>query len=178
MSKKFNLRDAYRDARAKRAFKRYKKKHTPDEAKAIIVEKEKIIIPVLTDLLKDVGISGKTAFTAIVLHSMRVDGIIEDSEIEACAPVLQTVFGDDFDADKVKADLLAEPSEEMQTALREVTVRIGDLPEQVKSEIRYIVWIICNVDGKLSDEEMQWLRDLYGTVIEEPEKKKKKKKSA
>ncbi len=128
---------------------------------AVLAAKSAEILPALT-AVTGTAEDGASVFALFILGSIAADGKLSEEEYLVLYPLLHTFFGDELNYDDCrKAALALRPeSRELKKCVNDMVDLLGQLSDELKSDIILVCLMICAVDGKVSLKEKRWIKQL------------------
>lgn len=133
----------------------------PIDYAAVLTVKAAKILPKLNAITGDRAHSA-ALFTSFLIASVCADGQIDEAEYAIMLPMLEIVFGEDFDyaAAKALAKELRPESKAFKKAVNEIVDELGKADEELKDDIVIVCLLICAIDGKITLKEKNYIRQL------------------
>lgn len=133
----------------------------PLEYGAVITDKTLKIIPALHNLTEDFETTAGM-MASFMIASVYADGKLDESEYLMMLPMLKLFFGDDFDFETAKTTvkLFRPEGKELKRIVDYVVDVLGEVDEELKSDIITVCLLICAVDGKITLKEKRYIKQL------------------
>ncbi len=128
----------------------------------LITEKTAAVLPALVDITAD-GMDGVAIYTDFVLCAVAADGKLTEEEYVLIKPILDLTLEMDVgygDAQKFFYDNGLDKPEGYKATMDSVVDLLGLVSPELKDDIILVCMMVCAVDGKISEEEAEWLRQL------------------
>ncbi|MBO5526314.1 MAG: TerB family tellurite resistance protein [Clostridia bacterium] len=134
---------------------------TQDERNALFEQKSASVVSALKKLDLP-GVDPLSALSALILSCVVSDGTIDDKEYELMLPFLKKLFGEDYDFDSIKKEVLVsdETSKELASSVKVLIDAFSMLSEELKTDAVTVCLCILSVDGKISKREKRFLSKL------------------
>ena len=120
-------------------------------------------VEVLNALIEMSGADGVDAYLHFILASVAADGNLAEEEFALIKPIFDRDAGKDVSYEEAVAMFkemgLDDPSAYKGVVDTLVDI-IGAFDENLKDDIVLLSLMVCAVDGKVSDEEKDWIRQL------------------
>ena len=120
-------------------------------------------VEVLNALVDMSGAAGVDAYLHFILAAVAADGVLAEAEFAIIKPIFDRKAGKDVTYDEAvvmfKEMGLDDPSAYKDVIDTMVDV-IGEFDENLKDDIVLLSLMVCAVDGHVSDEEKDWIRQL------------------
>ncbi len=120
-------------------------------------------VEVLNALMDMSGAAGIDAYLHFILASVAADGVLAEEEFAIIKPIFDKKAGKDVTYDEAVAMFkemgLDDPAAYKETIDAMVDI-IGAFDENLKDDIVLLSLMVCAVDGKVSDEEKDWIKQL------------------
>ncbi|MCQ2592991.1 MAG: TerB family tellurite resistance protein [Treponema sp.] len=128
---------------------------------AYLAEKSAAVIPVLSDIAED-GVVGTSIFFSFIMGAIAADGRFSEEEYALIYPLLQVFFGDSIDYEECKKVFKAfrKENKQLKKLVDQMVDILGLLSEELKDDIVIICMMICAIDGKISQKEKKWIKQL------------------
>lgn len=142
---------------------KYAEELNPVEYAAIVTEKSIKILPALNRVT---GNAVETAglFASFLMASIYADGKLDQAEYDLMLPMLRLLFGSEFDYDAAKAlaRTFRPEGRELKKAVENIVGVLGEVDEDLKSDIILVSLLICAIDGKITVREKNYIKQLLG----------------
>ena len=111
---------------------------------AILAEKSAKILPALKNITQD-GATGAAIYATLLVY-----------------PLLSAFFGESVNYEEVKyaVKLLKPESKELKNSVDAMVDILGKIDEELKNDIIIVCMMICAIDGKISQKEKRWIKQL------------------
>ncbi len=133
-----------------------------DDKVALINEYSRQIIPAL-DLISEEGENAVTIYTDFLLCAIAADGKLAKEEYELMKPLFDAAADKDVSYDEAVAIFknsgLDNPEKYKKTVDLMLDV-IGLVSADLKSAIVAVCLLICSIDGDVSKDEKEWIKQL------------------
>ncbi len=133
-----------------------------DDKVALINEYSRQIIPAL-DLISEGGENGVTIYTDFILCAIAADGKLAEEEYKLMKPLFDAAADKDVSYEEAVAIFnnsgLDNPEKYKKTVDLMLDL-IGLISEDLKSAIVTVCLLICSIDGDVSKEEKDWIKQL------------------
>lgn len=133
-----------------------------DQYNEIVNQKSADVIKALIDLTED-DLSGVSIFADFVMCAVAADGNLSQDEFLFLKPSLDLILDSDTtyeDAREIFYGNGHNRSKDYKQAMDQMVDLIGSVDPALKDDIVLLCLMICAVDGKVSDEEKTWIRQL------------------
>ncbi len=118
------------------------------------------------------GENALAAYLNFILASISADGVLTKEEFELIKPVFDQSTGRDMSYDEAVKMFnekgLDDPAEIQEIVDTMVDV-IGLVSPEIKDDIVFLCLMVCAIDGKVSDEEKEWIKQLVEPLTIEVE---------
>ena len=127
----------------------------------VLAEKAKDILPALHAITGD-AVSGVGAFATFIMGAIAADGRLAEEEYAICEPALKLFFGDEVDYETCRKTVLqlSAATRELKKCVDDMVDILGELSDELKSDIILVCLMFCAVDGKVSAKEKRWIKQL------------------
>ncbi len=133
-----------------------------DDKVALINDYSRQIIPAL-DLISEEGENAVTIYTDFLLCAIAADGKLAKEEYELMKPLFDAAADKDVSYDEAVAIFknsgLDNPEKYKKTVDLMLDV-IGLVSADLKSAIVAVCLLICSIDGQISKDEKEWIKQL------------------
>ncbi len=129
---------------------------------ALINDYSRQIIPAL-DLISEDGENGVSIYTDFILCAIAADGKLAKEEYELMKPLFDAAADKDVSYDEAVAIFKNSGLDNPEKYKRTVDLMldlIGLVSENLKSAIVAVCLLICSIDGEVSKEEKDWIKQL------------------
>lgn len=128
---------------------------------AILAEKSAKILPTLKNITQD-GATGAAIYATFILGAIAADGKLSEEEYLLVYPLLSAFFGESVNYEEVKyaVKLLKPESKELKNSVDAMVDILGKIDEELKNDIIIVCMMICAIDGKISQKEKRWIKQL------------------
>ena len=120
------------------------------------------VMAALVDLTSN-GTDGLTAYMQFLLASVAADGVLSEKEYELLKPFFDRMADKDVTYEEA-VELFKKMGLDEPDALKDVVDVmvdfIGLVSEDVKADIITLCLLVCAIDGEVSQEEKDWIRQL------------------
>ena len=134
----------------------------PETFVQIFNQKSVDVISALADLTAD-GKDGVTAYMQFILASVAADGKLSEEEYVLLKPMFDRAAKKDTTYEEGK-QLFQEMGLDDPAAYKDIVDTmvdiIGLVDEDLKDDIVLLCLLVCAIDGEVSDEEKDWIRQL------------------
>ena len=134
----------------------------PETFVQIFNQKSVNVISALADLTAD-GKDGVTAYMQSILASVAADGKLSEEEYVLLKPMFDRAAKKDTTYEEGK-QLFQEMGLDDPAAYKDIVDTmvdiIGLVDEDLKDDIVLLCLLVCAIDGEVSDEEKDWIRQL------------------
>ena len=134
----------------------------PETFVQIFNKKSADVISALINLTAD-GKDGVTAYMQFILASVAADGKLTEQEFQLLKPMFDKSTGKDVSYEEgvklFEAMGLNDPAAYKDIVDTMVDI-IGLVDEDLKDDIVLLCLLVCAIDGEVSDEEKDWIRQL------------------
>lgn len=133
-----------------------------DAYNEIINLKSADVIKALIGLTED-DLSGVSIFADFVMCSVAADGNLSQDEFLFLKPSLDLILDRDTTYDDAKEIFYGNGlnrSKDYKRSVDQMVDLLGMVDPALKDDIVLLCLMICAVDGKVSDEEKRWIRQL------------------
>lgn len=133
----------------------------PAAYNVFLAEKSAEIIPILSSIAKD-GVVGTAIFFSFIMGAIAADGKLSEQEYGLVAPLLKLFLGDSVDYKAAKQIFIAfkKENKELTNVVDQMIDVLGLLSEDLKNDIIVICMMICAIDGKITNKEKRWIKQL------------------
>lgn len=134
----------------------------PTSFNDILNDKASNVLEGLTDITQD-GVDAISIFTDFLMCAVAADGRLTEEEFGLIKPVLDILYGGDVgfgDAQKIFHDAGLHKPEDIKNVMDLMIDIIGQVSPQLKDDIVLLCMMVCAVDGKISDDEREWISEL------------------
>ena len=133
-----------------------------DTYNALREEKSSRIIPALSEITAD-GLSGVQIYVDFVICAVAADGKLTEAEYQLIKPILDLSMEADVgygDAQKFFYDNGLDKPEGYKYSMDSIADLLGLVSQELKDNIVLLCMLVCAVDGEMSDEEREWIKQL------------------
>lgn len=120
------------------------------------------VLDALMDLTAD-GKDGVTAYMQFILASVSADGKLSEAEFELLKPMFDRSAGKDVTYQE-GVEIFNALGLDRPEAFKDITDTMADViglvDESLKDDIVLLCLLVCAIDGEVSDEEKDWIRQL------------------
>ena len=120
------------------------------------------VIAALVDLTAD-GTDGLSAYVHFILASVAADGVLSEQEFNLLKPFFDRIAEKDLSYDE-GVKLFKEMELDRPEALKEIVDTmvdiIGLVSDELKDDIVLLCLLVCAIDGEVTKEEKDWIRQL------------------
>ena len=134
----------------------------PDTFNQLINEKSANIIQALGTIMED-GFDVITVYVDFLLCAAAADGRLAEEEYILLKPTLDFILDKDVgfgDAQKIFYDARLDKPEEYRKSVDAMVDILGLVSPELKEDIVLVCMMVCAVDGKVSYDEREWIRQL------------------
>lgn len=127
----------------------------------MLAEKSKTIVPALSAITED-GLEGLSLFATFIVGAVVSDGRLSVEEFAITFPLFKLFFGDEIsysDCDYIVRKMRAE-ERELKRYVDDMVDVFGELSDDLKTDIVLVCLMICAIDGKVSQKEKRWIKQL------------------
>ena len=130
---------------------------------ALISEKRASVVKSLKDLNKN-GLTGLTIYNGLMLGAISSDGKLAEEEFYLMKPTLDAAFGNKLTYKEAKSLIGnfypgGKKYDQFQDAVKQL---FNDISDELKRDIVIVCLLTFGVDGKISQKEKKWLKELLG----------------
>ncbi len=128
----------------------------------ILAEKSANVIQGLAGLTDD-GVDALTIYSDFILCAIAADGKLTEDEFQFLKPILDALLEKDAtfgDAQKIFYDNGLHESKDYKKSMDMMVDIIGTVSPELKDDIVLLCLMVCAVDGEVSDEEKNWIKQL------------------
>lgn len=134
----------------------------PERFNLLINEKSSDIIKGMEEMVKD-DFDIITIYIDFLLCAAAADGRLAKEEYILLKPTLDFILGKDVgyeDAQKVFYDAGLDRPEEYKKSVDAMVDLLGLLSPELKDDMILVCMMVCAVDGRISQEEKEWIKRL------------------
>ena len=128
---------------------------------AVFNKKSTDVLTALTELSN--GHAAINAYLHFILASVAADGVLSEAEFNLLKPMFENLNGGEVDYNGAKA-IFEEMGLSNADGYKEIVDTMVDIlgvfDDSVKDDIIMLCLMTCAVDGKVSDKEKEWIRQL------------------
>lgn len=128
----------------------------------LINQKSADVLRALIDITED-EMDGVSIFADFVMCAVAADGKLSEEEFLFLKPSLDLILGKDAtygDAQKIFYDNGLDKPKDYKRAMDHMVDVIGEVNPALKDDIVLLCLMICAVDGRVSEKEKRWIRNL------------------
>lgn len=128
----------------------------------IVNQKSADVIKALIDITED-SLSGVSVFADFILCAVAADGELTEKEYLFLKPSLDLILQRDTtfgDAQKLFYDEGLDKPKDYKRAMDQMVDVIGKVSPELKDDIVLLCLMVCAVDGEVTEEEKDWIRNL------------------
>ena len=128
----------------------------------IVNQKSADVIKALIGITED-SLSGVSVFTDFILCAIAADGELTEKEYLFLKPSLDLILQRDTtfeDAQKLFYDEGLDKPKDYKRAMDQMVDVIGRVSPELKDDIVLLCLMVCAVDGEVTEEEKDWIRNL------------------
>lgn len=128
----------------------------------IVNQKSADVIKALIGITED-SLSGVSVFTDFILCAVAADGELTEKEYLFLKPSLDLILQRDTtfeDAQKLFYDEGLDKPKDYKRAMDQMVDVIGRVSPELKDDIVLLCLMVCAVDGEVTEEEKDWIRNL------------------
>lgn len=128
----------------------------------IVNQKSADVIKALIGITED-GLSGVSVFADFILCAVAADGELTEKEYLFLKPSLDLILQRDTtfeDAQKLFYDEGLDKPKDYKRAMDQMVDVIGRVSPELKDDIVLLCLMVCAVDGEVTEEEKDWIRNL------------------
>lgn len=134
----------------------------PDRYNEIILSRSEAVLSGLRSVAPE-GIDVVSVFADFILCAVSADGVLTEEEHMLAKPILDMMT----ESDTTYADALEffrsaglDSPEGYRATMDAVADMLGAVSPELKDDIVLLCMMVCAVDGRISDEERDWIRRL------------------
>lgn len=134
----------------------------PETYNDLIAKKTVDIITSLSDVTFE-GVDGVALYCDFVLCSVAADGVLTEEEFILAKPVLDLILEADIgyeDALEYFNYTGLDSPEGYKETMDNIVDMLGEVSPELKDDIILVCMMVCAVDGRISEEEKAWIRQL------------------
>jgi len=120
------------------------------------------VIKQLSELTAD-GTDGVTAYLQFILASVAADGVLAEEEFALLKPLFDSMAGKDLTYEEgveIFQGMGLENLDAHKDAVDTMVDIIGLVDEDLKDDIVMLCLLVCAIDGEVSKQEKDWIRQL------------------
>ena len=128
----------------------------------IVNQKSADVIKALIRITED-SLSGVSVFADFILCAVAADGELTEKEYLFLKPSLDLILQRDTtfeDAQKLFYDEGLDKPKDYKRAMDQMVDVIGRVSPELKDDIVLLCLMVCAVDGEVTEEEKDWIRNL------------------
>ena len=128
----------------------------------IVNQKSADVIKALIGITED-SLSGVSVFANFILCAVAADGELTEKEYLFLKPSLDLILQRDTtfeDAQKLFYDEGLDKPKDYKRAMDQMVDVIGRVSPELKDDIVLLCLMVCAVDGEVTEEEKDWIRNL------------------
>ena len=128
----------------------------------IVNQKSADVIKALIGITED-SLSGVSVFADFILCAVAADGELTEKEYLFLKPSLDLIMQRDTtfeDAQKLFYDEGLDKPKDYKRAMDQMVDVIGRVSPELKDDIVLLCLMVCAVDGEVTEEEKDWIRNL------------------
>ena len=128
----------------------------------IVNQKSADVIKALIGITED-SLSGVSVFADFILCAVAADGELTEKEYLFLKPSLDLILQRDTtfeDAQKLFYDEGLDKPKDYKRAMGQMVDVIGRVSPELKDDIVLLCLMVCAVDGEVTEEEKDWIRNL------------------
>ena len=128
----------------------------------IVNQKSADVIKTLIGITED-SLSGISVFADFILCAVAADGELTEKEYLFLKPSLDLILQRDTtfgDAQKLFYDEGLDKPKDYKRAMDQMVDVIGKVSPELKDDIVLLCLMVCAVDGEVTEEEKDWIRNL------------------
>ncbi len=128
----------------------------------IVNQKSADVIKALIGITED-SLSGVSVFADFILCAVAADGELTEKEYLFLKPSLDLILQRDTtfeDAQKLFYDEGLDKPKDYKRAMDQMVDVIGRVSPELKDDIVLLCLMVCAVDGEVTEEEKDWIRNL------------------
>ena len=128
----------------------------------IVNQKSADVIKALIGITED-SLSGVSVFADFILCAVAADGELTEKEYLFLKPSLDLILQRDTtfeDAQKLFYDEGLDKPKDYKRAMDQMIDVIGRVSPELKDDIVLLCLMVCAVDGEVTEEEKDWIRNL------------------
>lgn len=128
---------------------------------ALLAEKAARVLPALA-AVSDSGVDGAAMLATFILGAVAADGKLSEEEYLLLSPMLHVFFGDavDYETCKEAVKEFRPEARALKDGVDMLVDVLGQLSEDLKDDIVLVCLMICAIDGKVSQKEKRWIKQL------------------
>lgn len=134
----------------------------PETYNDLIASRSARIINALSNMTYD-SVDGVAIYNDFILCSAAADGVLTEEEFVLVKPVLDLILETDIgyeDALEYFHDSGLDSPEGYKETMDSIVDMLGEVSHELKDDIILVCMMVCAVDGRISEEEREWIRNL------------------
>ena len=134
----------------------------PETYTQLFNEKSVDVLAELSLLTAD-GVDGLTAYLQFILASVAADGKLAESEFYLLKPLFDGIAGKDVTYEEgieIFEDMGLDEPDAFKNIVDTMVDIVGLVDEDIKDDIVLLCLLVCAIDGEVSQEEKDWIKQL------------------